>query len=69
MGTVYIQGIGGTIEDNTIIAGVNGLQIQPYSNAVDGFVRNNQMPPYKYSIWHNFHNTNDSSEVRGGVDL
>ena len=64
-GTVYIQGIGGTIEDNTIIAGVNGLQIQPYSNAVDGFVRNNQIAAYKYSIWHNFHNTNDSSEVRG----
>ncbi|MDD4765772.1 MAG: Ig-like domain-containing protein, partial [Atribacterota bacterium] len=52
--TLYLQGRAGTVEDNTINGGIMAIQIQPYSNSVDGLVRNNILSGYDTVIWHNF---------------
>jgi hypothetical protein len=52
--TLYLQGRAGTVEDNTIIGGIMAIQIQPYSNSVDGVVRNNVLSGYDTGIWHNY---------------
>lgn len=52
--SVIIQGIGATVQDNTMIGGSNGIQIQPYTNTVGGLVSHNDVSGYLMSIWHNY---------------
>jgi hypothetical protein len=42
---VYIQGIGATIENNTIISDSLAIKIQPYGNNLGGVVKNNHLSP------------------------
>ena len=51
--TVYIQGIGGIVEENVIVSDSVGIQVQPYSNLTGGIVQNNKISAYWFSIWHN----------------
>lgn len=64
-GTVYVQGIGGVVENNVIIGSINGLQVQPYGNEIGGVVKNNEIAAYVYPIWHNYHHINGITGVRG----
>jgi len=52
--TVIMQGIGATVQNNTMVGGSNGIQIQPYSNTVGGIVSHNDVSGYIMSIWHNY---------------
>ena len=50
--TVYIEGIGGEIEENVIVSDYIGLYILPYRNTYGGTVRNNDISSYSNSINH-----------------
>lgn len=51
---VYLQGIGGIVENNIIISDFLGIQVQPYYNLAGGIVRNNEISGYSQGVWHNF---------------
>ncbi len=61
--TVYIQGIGGTVEENVIVSDSVGIQVQPYSNLTGGIVQNNEISAYWFSIWHNSTSEGDAEWV------
>lgn len=51
---LYLQSHGVTVENNTIIGGQYGLQIQPYANEIGGLIRNNTIGGYTSSIIYNY---------------
>lgn len=58
---LYLQGIGGDIENNTVIGGLRGIQVQPYYNSIGGSVTNNKVSAYESPIYHNYANKSSAT--------
>ncbi|NLC42106.1 MAG: DUF1565 domain-containing protein, partial [Erysipelothrix sp.] len=54
--TLTIYAIGATVEDNVIIGGLRGLQVQVLNDTVGGVVRNNTISAYSTPVYHNYAN-------------
>ncbi|MGI2336902.1 MAG: HYR domain-containing protein, partial [Dehalogenimonas sp.] len=52
--TVYLQGIGGSVTNNTVENCAAGLQIQPYAQPLGGTVENNNFQAYVNGMYHNY---------------
>ncbi|WPT12936.1 hypothetical protein PSENEW3_00002777 [Picochlorum sp. SENEW3] len=54
----YMQCASGNVEDNVVLNGYSGVQIQPYTGATFGTVQNNVFKIYSRGIYLNFIRTN-----------